>query len=281
MIPANLLRPLTLEATLTTTPVTVVVPTRNSARTLERCLASVRAQTHPVELVVVDNASTDATRKIAAGFADLVLERGPERSAQRNHGWRAGSGEVVAFVDSDMVLEPRVVEQAVAALAADAALGGLVIPELSFGEGFWSRCRAVEKRSYLGDPAVEAARVFRRPALAEVGGYDEALSAFEDWDLADRVAAAGYRIGRVAATVWHDEGRITLRSAFRKRRYYGRWLPVYRAKASARSFGRPRSLRRLARLGPPPRTAGVALLKAVEAAGLFAGARDAGREGRR
>ena len=54
--------------------VTVVVPTREAARTLDRCLASVRAQTHPrVELVVVDNHSTDDTVSIAHRHAD----RGP------------------------------------------------------------------------------------------------------------------------------------------------------------------------------------------------------------
>ncbi|RAY15635.1 glycosyltransferase family 2 protein [Actinomadura craniellae] len=260
-----------------TTRVTVVVPTRDSARTLDRCLASVRAQTHPVELIVVDNGSTDATPRISARHADAVLDHGPERSAQRNQGWRTGTGEVVAFVDSDMVLAPEIVAEAVALFAADPSLGGLVIPELSFGEGFLAACRAMEKRSYLGDPRVEAARIFRRVALEKTGGYAEDLTAFEDWDLADRVAATGYGIGRVASVVEHDEGRITLRSAFAKRRYYGRWLPAYRSRPWARSFGRSRSLRRLLRLGPPPRIAGLLALKAVEGAGLLAGSRAAGR----
>ncbi|WP_235834553.1 glycosyltransferase family 2 protein [Actinomadura logoneensis] len=256
---------------------TVVVPTRDSARTLERCLASIRAQSEPVELVVVDNASTDGTPAIAAAYADTVLTGGPERSAQRNLGWRAASGDVVAFVDSDMVVAPGVAAEAAGAFGADPGLGGLVIPEESFGQGFWARVRAVEKRAYLGDPAVEAARVFRRTALAEVGGYDEGLSAFEDWDLADRVAATGLRIGRTSAGVLHDEGRLTLRSAYRKRRYYGRWLPAYRDRPTARSFGRGGTLRRLPLRESPVAAAGVLVLKATEAAGLLAGARAAGK----
>ena len=60
--------------------VSVVVPTRNSARTIERCLRSIRAQSHPeVELIVVDNDSDDATPELAVGIADLVLHAGPER----------------------------------------------------------------------------------------------------------------------------------------------------------------------------------------------------------
>ncbi|WP_018653372.1 glycosyltransferase [Actinomadura flavalba] len=255
----------------TTARVTVVVPTRDSARTLERCLASVREQTVPVELVVVDNGSTDGTPRIAAGYADAVLDAGPERSAQRNHGWRSGRGDVVAFVDSDMVLEPGVIEDAVAALD-DPGIGALVIPELSFGEGFLARCKAAEKRGYLDDPAVEAARIYRRTVLEATGGFDEGLSAFEDWDLADRAAATGARVGRTTARVWHDEGRITLRGAYRKRRYYGRWLRAYRARPDARSFGRSRTLRRLL-TQRPWLLPGIVTLKAVEAAGLLAGVR--------
>ncbi|MGI8328878.1 glycosyltransferase [Actinomadura scrupuli] len=262
--------------------VTVVVPTRDAARTLAACLASIRAQTYPeLEVIVVDNDSADGTRDIAAGPADRVLVHGPERSAQRNHGWRAGSGELVAFIDADMVLDREVVAEAVAAFAADPGLGGLVIPEQSFGEGFLAGCRAAEKRSYLGDAEVEAARIFRREAVRQAGGYAEELTAFEDWDLNDRVAAAGHRIGRVTACVRHDEGRMTLRSAYRKRRYYGRWLPVYRARPGARSFGRPQSVRRLLRHGSPPMILGLIALKVAEAAGLAVGSIEGRRLSRR
>jgi arabinofuranan 3-O-arabinosyltransferase len=260
------------------TTVTVVVPTRNAARTLAACLASVRAQTHPdVEVVVVDNASIDATPAIAAAGADLVERAGPERSAQRNHGWRAGTGEVVAFVDADMVLEPGVLAEAVEIFQQEPATAGLVIPELSFGAGFLARCRALEKSLYLGDAAVEAARVFRRAALERTGGYAEDLSAFEDWDLTDRFAPA--QIGRTTARVWHDDGVIRLRAAFRKRRYYGRWLPVYRARPWARHRRPGHTLARLPVSPWRSRTfglvAGLVLLKAVEAAGLARGERDA------
>ena len=53
--------------------------------------------------------------------------------------------------------------------------------------------------------------------------------AFEDWDLPDRVARDGWTIGRLEAGVWHDEGRIQLRAAFAKKRYYGRSAPDYLA----------------------------------------------------
>jgi len=253
--------------------VTIVVPTRNAARTLERCLASIRTQSYSdAELVVVDNSSADATPEIAARYADHYAVRGPERSAQENYGWRAGTGAIVGFIDADMVLEPEVVREAVSAFDGDPGLGALVIPELAFGDGFFARCRALEKRARLGDAGVEAARLFRRSVLEQVGGYDEALTAFEDWDLADRVTAAGYRIGRVSSLVWHDEGRLQLRGAYRKWRYYGRWLPAYRARPSARSRSLSRFLGSVLEEGPPRYVAGLIVLKAVEAAGMIVGA---------
>jgi len=91
--------------------VTVVVPTRNAARTLAACLESLRAQTTPCRTVVVDNGSTDGTTAIAEEWADVVLHAGPERSAQRNYGARAYPAPVVGFIDADMVLAPTVVER--------------------------------------------------------------------------------------------------------------------------------------------------------------------------
>ena len=253
--------------------VTVVVPTRNAARTVARCLAAVRAQTYPhVELVVVDNASTDETLAIAREYADRAVTRGPERCAQRNHGWRIGSGEFVVFLDADMVPTPGVVAEAVKALRGDPGLGALVIPETAFGVGFLARCRELEKRLYLGDPRVEAARVFPRAVLEQVGGYNEDLTAFEDWELADRVRAAGYRTGRTTSVVMHDEGRIRLRDAFAKKRYYGRWLSTYRGTTS-RPLGRPALLSQPGQIiRVPHRFAGLVVLKTAEWSGLALGA---------
>src|SRR5438093_11547332 len=90
--------------------VSVVVPTRNSAPFLDVCLGSIRAQTYPaVELIVVDNHSSDNTLSIARRWTDRVFTQGPERSTQRNYGARQAAGEYLLFVDSDMVLSAKVV----------------------------------------------------------------------------------------------------------------------------------------------------------------------------
>jgi GT2 family glycosyltransferase len=172
------------------------------------------------------------------------------------------------------VLEAGVAAEVAAVLAADGGVGALVLPERAFGAGFWAASRIFEKELYLGDSRVEAARAFRREAFARAGGYDETMWAFEDWDLPDRVAAQGWRIGRTQAGVWHDEGRVRLHTAFVKKRYYGRSAAGYLARSCAtrRPLGRSALVRRPDRLlRSPLRSAGLAVLKTTEAAGFLAG----------
>lgn len=265
---------------------TVIIPTFNSARTLQRCLTSARAQCASdgtalnVNIIVVDNHSTDSTALLAAASADIVDVFGPERSTQRNRGLALCDSEAVLFIDSDMVLAPDVCAQVLMALA-EPGTGAVVVPEVSFGEGFWAACRGLEKRIANGDPRTEAARGFRRSVLLDAGPWNEGLTAAEDWDLTDRVKAAGWDIGRTVAQIRHDEGRPTLRATFRKKRYYGQWLgeylrpraegdqidPAKRARMSPlRILGRPKLL-----LRRPHLAVGLLTLKAVDAAGISLG----------
>ena len=67
--------------------VSVVVTTKNEQANIERCLESICIQTYePIEIIVVDNGSTDLTKTIASRFTTNVFDHGPERSSQRNFG---------------------------------------------------------------------------------------------------------------------------------------------------------------------------------------------------
>lgn len=266
--------------------VSVVVPTRNSARTLKACLTSVCAQTHGnVELIVVDNYSTDESREIAERFTDLVVVLGPERSAQRNRGARVASGEFLFFVDGDMTISPTVAEEIAREFDRDAAVQSLVVPLQSVGDNFWARCRALEKDLYIGDPDMEGARAFRRAAFEHVGGYDERLHAGEDWDLSERVVAAWGVSGRTRAGLIHDEGRVNLGELLAKKRYYGQTLGRYVRKHPGSA------LRKLVRLAfvrnsrvlmrDPLLGMGLVFLKALELVSALAGAAMAFAAGRR
>jgi len=251
--------------------VAVIVPTHESERTLEACLRSIRGQTVAVNLVVVDNGSRDGTRTIAARWADHVLESGPERSAQRNAGMLTSDEAVVGFIDSDMVLEPRVVEEAVSLMAAGSV--GVIVPEYTIGEGYWTRVRAFERSFYEGSDSIEAARFFAREALLRVGGFDEDLNAAEDWDLTVRVRALG-RVLRTSTRIAHDEGRVRYWSACRKKGHYASGLRRFQQKYGHRgtklALDRPYVKRPWLLARNPMLGVGVIALKAGEATAVAA-----------
>jgi glycosyltransferase involved in cell wall biosynthesis len=251
--------------------VTVVVPTRNSLPALRPCLESLRGQTYgDLEVIVVDNYSTDGTPAVAQELADQVVTLGPERSAQRNAGAKHGAGSFLFFIDSDMIVEGEVVSECVA-LATRPDVVSVVVPEVSFGDGLWARSKALERSCYAGDDTVEAARFFGRDVFEQVSGFDEALpSGPEDWDLDQRVRALGGLVARTESVIHHDEGTPRLHELMAKKFYYGRGMADYirRHPAAARQqlrVLRPAFRRHWKRLARDPLTAGAMfVMKACE-----------------
>ena len=154
----------------------------------------------------------------------------------------------------------------------------------SFGEGFWARCKTLERSCYVGDATIEAARFFTRDMFRQIGGYDETLLGGEDWDLHERARRTGAVVGRTEACIRHDEGHLRLGELVTKKFRYGKTLGRYARKhpALARSqlrLVRPAFLRHRDRLLDDPLVAaGMIVMKLLEAtagmAGLIAAATD-------
>jgi glycosyltransferase involved in cell wall biosynthesis len=228
-----------------------------------------------LEIIVVDNHSQDGTASVARRFADRIEIGGPERSAQRNLGARCGTGDILLFLDADMVIEPGVVADVRAMFERNPTVDALVIPERSFGRGFWARCRELEKRLYLGSDRVEAPRAFRRSVFEAAGGYPEHITGGEDWALLDAVLGRRGEVGRIDSFVDHDEGDLSLKEAFSKRRYYGFGYARYagRSPRNLSRFSRPDVVRKLPTLVREGRVGwGLLFLKVVELAGALLGA---------
>lgn len=179
--------------------VSVVICTRDRPDELRRCLASLPAQTlRPLEVIVVDNASTsDATRKAAhdAGVV-YVREDRPGLDYARNTGASTARGEIVAYTDDDVLLHPNWLQNLVAAFDAPeiGAVTGLVLPaelatpaQLHF-ETYWSFARGYAPKDYTPqafkaerrafpawDIGAGASMAFRREVFAKAGLFDERL----------------------------------------------------------------------------------------------------------
>jgi glycosyltransferase involved in cell wall biosynthesis len=202
--------------------VSVIVPTRNSSATLKACLASIHDQTYPnLELIVVDRDSTDPTTAIANEFTKHVYNYGRERSSQRNFGIARASGKYLFIVDSDMELTPSVVADCLQRMESNPQIIAISIPETSFGQGFWARCKALERSYYPGVDWMELPRFMLKETYEKSGGYDETVVGGEDWDLTQRLRLLG-AFGNISSLIHHNEGHLRLSYLLSKRyRLYG------------------------------------------------------------
>ncbi|MFH7319078.1 glycosyltransferase family 2 protein [Desulfurivibrio sp. D14AmB] len=192
-------------------PVSVIIPTHNRADWLKRAIASVVEQDYrPLELLVVDDGSSDHTRQVVRDWAgELTLSaapalelrylfqenRGP--SAARNLGVRQASHNLLAFLDCDDRFLPGKLAIQAAAMAANSRL------PLSHTEEVWRRRGEhlnpkKRHRKEGGDLFARSLELcvigmstvmLRRRLLEEVGGFDEELPCCEDYELWLRVTA--------------------------------------------------------------------------------------------
>lgn len=212
--------------------VSIIIPTRNSAQFLEACLKSIKDQTYKnIEIIVVDNHSTDDTLKIAKKFTNKIFTKGPERSTQRNFGAYKACGIYVFFVDSDMELDKSVVSKCVDIINKNKNIKGIVIPEESFGTGFWSKCKALEKKLYLNIPWIESPRFFLKKTFHDIGNFDEKLTGLEDFDIGNRLRLYyPNSIGRSSSFIYHNEQNLSLFKTISKKFYYSQNIFYYQNK---------------------------------------------------
>ncbi len=209
--------------------VSVIIPTYNSEKTIGECLESIKNQTYKnIEIIVVDKGSTDRTVEIAKKYTDkvFVINAG-ERSEQLNFGIKRAKGKYIYRVDSDFILEPTVIEEAVNKCEKNeydaVCIHNTSDPTISF----WAKVRKLERDCYEDDELNVAARFIRKDVVESVGGFDEDLIAGEDYDLHNRLLNAGYKIGRISAKEIHVGEPKTLWEIIRKHYYYGKTLPRF------------------------------------------------------
>ncbi len=194
--------------------VTVVIPVYNGAAFVANAIESVlRQKCAPLELVVVDDGSTDETPQILSEFGDRISvwrQRNRGLPAARNAGIRSSSGEFLAFLDADDLHPDGYVQRFIEAASR--------VPE---AEVFHCGWQAVDFEGHplygnetplpldadpfhqmllTGSPHI-AALFLRRSVLSRVGMFDERLALQEDWDFWLRLAASGARFQGVPGNV--------------------------------------------------------------------------------
>lgn len=222
--------------------VSIIITTKNNERTIGPLLKSINFQTYKqLEVVVVDNKSTDKTVQIARSYKATCITKGPERSAQRNAGVKKSKGDYILILDSDMMLSKNVVSECIATIQKNEKVHALNIPEESFGEGFWAECKKLERSFYMGSNNIgwmQGARFFRRNTFIQMDGYDEDNTGTEDFDLPQRIihAYGNQSIKTIKSLIYHDEGRLSLLNTLKKKYYYAKRLRSYFSKQENREY---------------------------------------------
>jgi glycosyltransferase involved in cell wall biosynthesis len=176
--------------------VSIVIPCFNYGHFLGAAIESVLAQTHqPIEVIVVDDGSTDDTQAVARRYPVRVLSQ-PNSGicVAANAGFAAAKGEFVARLDADDCLAPTYVEETLAALRNHPE-ADLAYTECSY---FGARTGTYSIEAHNPETLAErnyihASALMRRTALLQVGGYNLNMSGgrYEDWDLWLAFAEAG------------------------------------------------------------------------------------------
>lgn len=222
--------------------ISIIIPTFNSGKYLESCLRSIKKQTYDhIEIIIVDQESIDMTVAIAKKYkAKVITTTRPKfyspPSKSRNIGAKKAKGKFFYHLDSDMELSPKLVEEIMRKFRHKET-GALIIKEIDITKGFWSKCKALERKSYAHNQNVAGARVVRRELFEKIGGYDKNISSGEDFDITKQYKKYA-KVDYCENPVYHNLGELNFFTLVKKKYNYGKTASAYFQKHTDESGGK-------------------------------------------
>jgi glycosyltransferase involved in cell wall biosynthesis len=214
-------------------PLSVIVPVRDGAATLAAALTAILGSELPrdqYELIVVDDASSDGSAEIAARYADTVIRltgRVWGSGYARNRGAELAQGEVLAFVDADVMVQRDTLSAMLAMFLTDSALDAISTSHhesaaaSNLATHYWNlllRFGEESQTGSAGDVATPCAAV-RREVFLSAGMYDEwrfGAAPLEGVELGNRLDALGRQVRLTTAIATIALGRRSVRSVLRE-----------------------------------------------------------------
>jgi glycosyltransferase involved in cell wall biosynthesis len=177
--------------------ISFIVPAHNEQAWIGRCIAAIHAAAReiaePYEVIVVDDASTDATAEIAGeNGAEVVRVEHRHISATRNSGASHSRGDVLIFVDADTLISAKIVEQALV-VVREGAVGGGCVPQFEGELPLWWR---LSSPMFIGSGRLlrltgGACQFCTRAAFDATGGYSSTHFAAEDMEFVKSLKRQG------------------------------------------------------------------------------------------
>ncbi|NDD63037.1 MAG: glycosyltransferase family 2 protein [Acidobacteria bacterium] len=210
--------------------VSIVIPTRNRAGDLERCLTALARQSYPLdraEILVCDDGSTESLVKPLATAERLELPvrhlrqepAGP--AAARNLGIRSALGPIIALTDSDTLPDPEWLAKLVESLGLHPTASGVEGRVFANNPGEFDPLGEGPENNG-GGVYLTCNCAYRREALIAAGGFDETFPfpAYEDTELAARIVEYGPIVWQPEAIVLHPQRALTVRTVLKKLRHW-------------------------------------------------------------
>jgi len=225
--------------------ISVIVPAYNAEATLAECLTALAGQRvdWPLEIILVDDGSTDRTIEVAEEFGGdvkVVRQEHGGAAAARNRGLEEAHGEIILFTDADCEAWPEWAAIMVAGIeaGADGVKGTYRTKQRSLVarwvqaeyESKYRRMEGLEEIDFIDTYSAG----YRREALEAVGGFDPAVVMVEDQELSFRLAEKGYKLRYVPGGVVYHRHVSTVRDYVRRKFRIGYWKVVVMARYPAR-----------------------------------------------
>lgn len=199
--------------------ISVIVTVKNEAGNIRDLLDSLVIQESPIEVIIIDAASTDGTqnivRNIQKQYSFIILKQyAAQRGESRNRGIQMAKGSIVAFTDGDCIANPFWASEIRRSLENSPIVGGKT---LAMGYEPFKNLGRVEVYQNGNDITFPSCNLaYRKEVLDDIGGFDQKFVTAEDIDLNYRSVKAGYSIVENRKMVIYHKERSTVMSFFKQ-----------------------------------------------------------------
>ena len=210
--------------------ISAIIPAYNEEDTIKSCLETLKRQSYSsIEIIVVDDGSSDSTRKIVKDFPNIKLltqgHKGPGQA--RNFGSANAKGEILVFVDADMTFDENFIKDLVKPIIDGKTIGTFSKNEMVKNkDSIWSACWNINKNlpkdRMIAKNYPNEAPVFRailKSEFEKVGGFDESGQYTDDWSLSKKL---GKKSTACEGAVYYHYNPQTLEEVWKQARWIGK-----------------------------------------------------------
>lgn len=209
--------------------VSVIIPVYNEEADVKECLKSLQSQSYKsIEIIVIDDGSTDSTKQIINKFPVKLLEQnhqGP--GVARNKGAKAVKGDILVFVDADMTFDKDFIKDLIFPIIRNKTIGTFSKNEMNANKEnifsrFWNINRGWPVSKLIPKNYPRTAPVFRAILKSEfykVGGFDTGGEYTDDWSLSRKL---GKKATLAKGAVYYHKNPDNFREIWKQARWIGK-----------------------------------------------------------